>query len=217
MYNNRFYAMQQNVENDNIPVGYVRILHAVPNAPNVDIYVDDTLFVNDLAYGEYNDYLPLPEGKYKITLYVAGTINAPLISKGLAVNADTYLTIAIIGTLDSIGIAGSVDADTAMIQDKAMMRFAHLSPDAPAVDITLPDDTVIFGDVSFKEMTPYIDVLPMEYTLQVRVAGTSMVVLAVPDIEPVAGKYYTIYAIGLVGDEPELEALLLMDGNRMYS
>lgn len=212
MYNNMFYSMQQNIENDNGTVGYVRVLHAVPDAPNVDIYVDDTLFVNDLAYGEYNDYLPLPVGKYKIALYVAGTINEPVISNGLTVNENSFLTVSVIGMLDSIEFAGSMDADMPMIQDKAMIRVAHLSPDAPAVDITLPDGTVLFGDVSFKEVTPYLDVLPMIYTLEIRVAGTSMVVLTIPDVGVDAGKYYTAYAIGLVGDDPELEALLLIDG-----
>jgi hypothetical protein len=76
----------------------------------------------------------------------------------------------------------------------------------------LPNGTVIFSNVSFKNVTPYIDVDPMNYTLQVRVAGTSDVVLTVPNVNLAADKYYTVYAIGLAGDEPGLEALLLLDG-----
>lgn len=44
------------------------------------------------------------------------------------------------------------------------------------------------------------------------VAGTSNVVLTVPDVNLIADKYHTVYAIGLVGEKPELEVLLLLDG-----
>ena len=130
----------------------------------------------------------------------------------LTVNNNAILTVAAIGTLSDIGLLAITDANEARKPGKAMIRFLHLSPNAPAVDITLPDGTVIFSNVSFKQITPYIDVAPMNYTLQVRVAGTSSVVLTVPNVNLVADKYYTVYAIGLAGGEPELKALLLLDG-----
>jgi len=49
--------------------------------------------------------------------------------------------------------------------------------------------------------------MPMNYTLQVRVAGTDNVVLTVPNVPLEADKYYTVYAIGLAGEDPELQAL----------
>jgi len=52
----------------------------------------------------------------------------------------------------------------------------------------------------------------MAYTLQVRPTGTSTVVLTVPNVNLKPGMVYTIYAIGLVGKEPDLSALLVMDG-----
>jgi len=76
----------------------------------------------------------------------------------------------------------------------------------------LPDGTVIFSNTSFEQITSYIDVTPMDYTLQVRVAGTDTVVLTVPNVTLDADKYYTIYAIGLAGETPELQALLITDG-----
>lgn len=124
----------------------------------------------------------------------------------------SILTVAAVGTLSDIGLLAITDANEPKKAGKALIRFLHLSPNAPAVDITLPNGTVIFSDVSFKHITPYIDVTPMNYTLQVRVAGTSNVVLTVPNVNLVEEKYYTVYAIGLVGEEPELEALLLPDG-----
>lgn len=206
-----------NHTNNELSMGYVRVIHTVPDAPNVDIYANDNLIVNDLAYGNYTDYLSVPEGMYQISLYVAGTKNSPVLTNMLTVNKNSILTVAAVGTLSDIGLLAIADANESRQPGKAMIRFLHLSPNAPAVDITLPNGTVVFSDISFKHITPYIDVDPMNYTLQVRVAGTSNVVLTVPDVNLMADKYYTVYAIGFVGAKPELEALLILDGeNSMY-
>ena len=206
MYNNTKYT------NNELSMGYVRVIHTVPDAPNVDIYANDKLIINNLAYGSYTDYLPIPEGTYKISLYVAGTKNSPVLANMLTVNKNSILTVAAVGTLSDIGLLAITDADETRKPGKAMARFLHLSPNAPAVDITLPNGTVIFSNISFKHITSYIDVAPMNYTLQVRVAGTSNVVLTVPNLNLNADKYNTVYAIGLVGENPELDALLLLDG-----
>lgn len=209
--NSNVYHFQEYLENSSPPWGYLRVLHAVPNAPNIDVYANDTLVFNDLGFGEYTDYMRLPEGRYKITVYVAGTINEPLLTNNLTNNEGAYLTIGVTGNIDDVGMVGIVDADMPADPGKAMIRFAHLSPNAPAVDITLQNGFVIFDDVSFREVTSYMDVLPMNYMLEVRGAGTSSVVLRVP-VDAKSGHYYTIYAIGLLADEPELEALITPDG-----
>lgn len=204
--------MNNNANKNEMSMGYVRVIHTVPDAPNVDIYANDNLIVNNLAYGNYTDYLPVPEGVYKISIYPAGTKNSPVVANMLKVNDNSILTVAAVGTLSDIGLLAISDANETMSQGSAMIRFLHLSPNAPAVDITLPDGTVIFSNIAYKNITPYTDVMPMNYTLQVRVAGTSDVVLTVPNVNLDPDKYYTIYAIGLVGEEPDLEALLLEDG-----
>lgn len=209
---NNGYDFQQNLENNRPPWGYIRILNAAPDTPSVDVYANETLIFNDIAFGEYTPYLPLPEGRYKIDVYVAATINDPILTNHLTNNEGVYLTVGITGTLDNLQMVGIVDADVPMEPLKAMIRFVHLSPDTPAVDVTLPNGSVVFDDVSFREITSYLDVLPMTYTLEVRDAEIGAVVLNVPDVDPQRGKYYTIYAIGFLVEQPELEALIIEDG-----
>ncbi|MGE4214166.1 MAG: DUF4397 domain-containing protein [Anaerotignaceae bacterium] len=195
-----------------MPTGYVRVIHTVPDAPNVDIYANDNIIVSNLAYGDYTNYLPVPEGNYEVTLYAAGTKDSPVLSDTLTVNKDSMLTVAAVGNLSEIEFLEIMDANEEKMAGKSMVRFLHLSPNAPAVDITLPDGTVVFSDTSFEQITPYMDVAPMDYTLQVRVAGTEDIVLTVPNVTLDADKYYTVYAIGLAGETPELQALLIQDG-----
>lgn len=191
--------------------GYVRIIHAVPDAPNVDIYANDKRIVSNLAYGNYTDYMAIPQGDYQISLYVAGTKESPVLSDMLTVDKDSRMTVAAVGNLSDIEFRAIPENEKMKQTGKGMVRFLHLSPNAPAVDITLPDGSVIFSNVPFENITPYIEVMPMNYTLQVRPTGTDDVVLTVPNVKLDADKYYSIYAIGLVGEQPELKALLIQD------
>ena len=198
-------------------LGFVRILHAVPDAPNVDIYANGKMVAQNIAFGQLTRYLPIPEGNYTIALYVTGKTDSPVLQNTLRVTKDMIMTIAAAGTLNEIGLIGIPDACMNVNTGKAMIRFMHLSPNAPAVDITLPDGTVLFNNVSFKHLTEYIMVDPRNYTLQVRLAGRPTVVLTVPNVALDENMAYTVYALGLVGQTPELQALLATDGITMTS
>lgn len=212
MYHNEIYSGYLEMQNMREPsMGYVRVLHAVPDAPNVDVYANDKIIAKNLAFGDNTPYTPVSAGTYVISLYVAGTKDSPVLTNRLVIVNNSILTVAAAGTLDTIGFLAIPDSNMPMETGKAMVRFSHLSPNAPAVDITLPDGTILFGNVAFKQLAPYISVPPMNYTLQVRVAGTPNVVLTVPNVSLAQNKIYTVYAVGLVDQSPELEALLLLD------
>lgn len=94
----------------------------------------------------------------------------------------------------------------------ARVRFIHLSPNAPGVDVVLLNGIKLFNDTKYKEATDYINVTPGIYTLQVRPTGSDMVLLTIPNINLETNQVYTIYAIGLVNGNPPLEAVILVDG-----
>lgn len=52
---------------------YTRFIHFIPNAPNVDIYIDERLVLSDLAYTEVSNYLSLNPGLHSLQLKIAGT------------------------------------------------------------------------------------------------------------------------------------------------
>ena len=205
MYNN------ENM-NSTMSYGKVRIMHAVPDAPNVDVYANNMLIARNLAYGQITDYLMVTPNIYNIDIYVSGTMNNAVLSSMLTIEEDDFVTAVAAGTLNQISLLSIPDADVNSVPNKALIRFIHLSPNAPAVDITLPDGTILFRNVSYQHMTSYLPVDEMVYTLQVRVAGTNTIVLTVPGVDVREGNYYTIYAIGLVGSQPGLQAILVEDG-----
>ncbi|TDL82699.1 DUF4397 domain-containing protein [Peribacillus frigoritolerans] len=184
----------------------VRVIHASPDAPAVDIYVNGKLTLQNVKYKEISDYLQLPAGQYRVDIYAAGTTNRPVLSDMYMLLPGITYTIAAAGNLSSIRLVPFVDR-TFVPAGEASVKFVHLSPDAPSVDIAVKNGDVLFKDVPFLEATKNIKVAPGKVDLEVRVAGTDNVVLTVPKVQFKADTAYTIFAVGFANGTPPLEAL----------
>lgn len=196
---------------------YVRILHASPDAPPVDVYANDNMIARSLTYRSFTEYLPVAPGRYNIKAYPAGTKTTPFMDTSLALPDQAILTAAVAGRLADIGLLPVSDQPVTVTPGKVNLKFVHLSPNAPNVDLTLPDGTILFKSISYKENTEYRAMNPGTYTLQARVAGTNHVVLTVPNQNFNGGKAYTAYAVGLAGGNPPLQLLTPLDGSSYLS
>ncbi|HEX2910642.1 MAG TPA: DUF4397 domain-containing protein [Chloroflexia bacterium] len=91
------------------------------------------------------------------------------------------------------------------------VRVAHLSPDAPAVDIYV-DGNKVLNNVAFKAVSSYLPVPAGQHRFEVRPAGaaasTKAVIDANANIE--AGKDYTVAAINTLD---KIQPLVLVDDN----
>ena len=192
---------------------YLRILHASPKSPNVDVYINDMLKFKNLAYGYFTDYIEVITGNYNVKIYAAGTKTNPVLSKNLFVPPEKIYTIAAIGLLPNIDLLPVPETKIMQPADKAYIKFAHLSPNTGPVDITLPDGKILFKNISYKAFTDYIEVPAGTYTLEARPTGTKTTVLYVPNIKLKSQRFYTVYAIGLLKGKPGLQALIPLDGS----
>jgi Alginate O-acetyl transferase AlgF. len=191
---------------------YIRVLHAAPGAPAVDVYVNGNLIAKNLSFEEITSYIPVPPGKYQVEVFPAGEMTTPVISTNITLPALTAMTIAAIGEMPNISLYPIPEVYMPQINpQKSYVRFAHLSPNAPAVDVTLPGGTIVFENVKYQQYTDYMKINPGTYTLQVRPTGTEAAVLTVPDVTFMPGTIYSVYATGLVGGEPPLSAIVVTD------
>ncbi|SKA96690.1 protein of unknown function [Caloramator quimbayensis] len=193
-------------------VSYVRILHASPNTPAVDVYANDKIIAKNLSYRNFTQYIGVPVGEYRIKVFKANTTQNPLIDTSIELPGSSAFTVAAIGMLPNINLFPIVEHKKPLNPDKLYLRFAHLSPDAPAVDIVTPDGNKLFEDISYKEVADYIEISPGTYSVNVNIAGTNNTVLTVPNIRLLPNRYYTIYAVGLAGGKPSLQVLIPLDG-----
>ncbi len=87
-----------------------------------------------------------------------------------------------------------------------------MSPNAPNVDVASGGNK-IFTNVPFKKVTDYIQVNPGAYNFDVNVSESGARVLYAPNIRLLPNRIYTIYAVGLAGQNPPLQVLIPLDGN----
>lgn len=187
----------------------VRILHAAPDAPNVDVYVNGTRVLKDFPYKKITEYLPLPQGKYQVDIYPTGNLVSTIISRKVIVQNGKMYTLAATGTDKNLRLIPFEDNPN-VPQGEAKMRVIHLSADTPPVDIAVKNGDVIFQNVSYRKATNYLGVTPMHIDLEAREAGTNNVVLALPDVDLKPNTVYSIYIIGSFDGTPPLEALILV-------
>lgn len=178
----------------------------------MDIYANGKILASNLKYKSFTQYLPIPPGSYNIKVFAAGTKTRPVIDTQVSVSTNSIVTVAAAGLLANISLYFIPEAIDKVTPGRAYVRFAHLSPNAPAVDVTLSDGKVLFSNVEFKEYTKYLEVKPGSLTLLVKPSGTNKTLLAIPNIVLKPNRFYTVYAVGKAGGTPPLQALIPLDG-----
>ena len=197
----------------------VRAAHMSPNAPNVDVYVDGDVVLEDVPFGDISSYLELDAGTYTVEITPAGDSETTVFSGDVPVEAETDYTIAAIGevgddTDQSFEALVLEDDNSDPGSDTARVRAVHASPDAPAVDITA-DGEVLFDGIEFGN-SDSIEVPSGDYTLEVR-ADTEENdgdVVGEFDVSLAGGETYTAFAAGYVepdDDDPEFELIVTQD------
>ncbi|WP_293026734.1 DUF4397 domain-containing protein, partial [Natronococcus sp.] len=182
----------------------VRVAHFSPDAPNVDVLVDDEQVLADVPYGAVSPYLELEPGTYTVAITAAGDPEAVVFEDEVDV-AEGFATIAAIGELEAETFRPEILVDAEPLPedaeaDAAFARVAHFSPDAPAVDIYADEEPLVEG-VEFEDVSEYLAVPAGAYALSVRPAGGEEEVASF-DVELEAESITTGYAIGYL-EPPE--------------
>lgn len=192
---------------------YLRLFHASPNAPAVDVYINNKLVASRLPYMGFSAYLKIIPGKCNIKVFPANKKDNAVINTIITIPERTIITDAVIGNLPNVSLFPILEPVFSRIPNKVYVRFAHFSPNTPNVDITVTGERKIFTNVAYKEVTKYIILNAGTYILDVNISKTDKKVLHVPNINLLPNRIYTIYAIGLAGQTPPLQIVIPLDGN----
>ncbi|MFV9503156.1 MAG: DUF4397 domain-containing protein [Oscillochloridaceae bacterium umkhey_bin13] len=177
----------------------VRVVHASPDAPAVDVFVDGSAVLTNVPFFAASDYLELPAGTYRIQVSPTGQpASAAVIDANVTVAAGNAYTIAATGLVASIAPVVINDNLTAPAAGNTKVRVYHFSPDAPAVDVKLADGTVLISNLAFPNASDYLEVPAGSYSLQVTPAGGSAVVIDLPNTQLDAGQIYSVFATNVV-------------------
>ena len=185
-----------------------RIFHAAPNAPAVDVYLNNMLVAQELEFAKLTDYMQLPMGQYNVQIYAAGDKSNPVISAMLDVPQGEVLTVAATGDMNDLKLIVLNDnSESGVIADGSTIRAVHLSPNAPGVNITA-NGVPLANNLKFREMTDYVTVPQGRYTINVTANSNNMSVLMF-DLALMNNVIGTAYVLGNL---PNLMPMYVIDG-----
>lgn len=178
----------------------VNIIHASPNAPAVDVYLDGAKALSGLKFGKDSGWVAVPAGGHEIQVTATGAdLSSAVVDAKVTLSEGVAYEAAATGLLANITVqVRRVDLAPVGSADKPMarIRVVHASTDAPAVDIAVKGGDVLVSDLAYPHTSGWLEVPADTYDLEVRPAGQTDVALALPGVKLEAGMVYSFYAIG---------------------
>jgi hypothetical protein len=177
----------------------VRVTHASPDAPSVDVAVNGTTALTSVPYPVSSDYLPITAGSTRLQVKAAGT-ETSVIDATVPLSALKSYSVFAVNFVSGIEPLVLEDDRTAPASGKARLRVIHGSADAPAVDVAV-SGSVAVANLAFKGASAYLEVPAGTYPVEVRAAGTTTAVLST-NLTLEAGGVYTVLAKGTLTTLP---------------
>lgn len=188
------------------PEAQVRVIHATPDTPGLDIYQGPNALAFNLDFGTVTSYIPLTPGTYTINADTAGS--KQVLSSAKATFApSTQYTVLLGNSTANLQQLTLTDQSQSAPTGQIALRFVNQATRASAVDIylvpagqRLATVAPLVTGIAFGANTGYINVPTGTYSLTMLPAaaisaGTAPVSYTGPQITYSAGSARTIILI----------------------
>jgi len=195
----------------------LQVIHNSPDAAvsTVDVYVNNDEFIDDFAFRTATEFVTVPAGvplNIQIAPGDSETFQDAIFNQEVTLDANqTYIVVAN-GIVSPTGYSvapnfglsiytGGREAATNPAQTDVLVN--HGSPDAPAVDVVetaVPAGTIV-NNIAFPQFQGYLELPTLDFTLDIRPAGTSTTVasfLAPVQTLELEGTALTVIASGFL-------------------
>lgn len=197
----------------------LRVVHASPDAPNVDVLVRNRVVLSNVAFRDASGYLSTAWGDTPIAVRVTGTTTT-VISATPHLQEKVDYTLIAANRVANIEPLLLTDDNRSPSAGNIKLRVVHGAPSAPNVDVyvTAPGADIAnlvptLSNVPFKAASGYLEVPAGTYQVRVTVAGTKDVAIDTGAVTLAAGQIRTAIAVDAVGGGAPFSALLLADKN----
>jgi Domain of unknown function (DUF4397) len=189
----------------------VRVVHLSADTPKVDLYVDGTRTLAGVPFKTASRYRSLPAGAHTLAVRPAGSAptSTPLASVRVSVRAGTPYSAVLLGPTAQLKAVVVKDDFSAPPAGRAKLRVIDAAPQSPPLDIAVAGGRVLFRDLRFGEVTPFITVAAGSFGMEVRAAGTSRVLFTQGEARMPAGMIVTL--AGTITAAGRIETLPILD------
>jgi hypothetical protein len=188
-------------------MAWLRQLYLSSDSPNVDLYIDGTRTWSNVPYRTVSKYVDLKPGPHTYQVRPAGAApDSPASGQVQAtLNADSYYSVVVAGKFKNMNLNLYPDSSGGNPPaDRATARFLHATPDVPKVDVFQNGSTALYRNISFMEVSPYLQMPAGHYEIELRVAGSSSPIFTLKDFNAEGGHIHTLAAAGGIGRPVEL-------------
>ncbi|WP_343772048.1 DUF4397 domain-containing protein [Natronoarchaeum mannanilyticum] len=194
----------------------VRLVHASPDAPAVDVTVAESgdALVEGAAFGDAAA-VEVPAGSYTLEVRPATENNDGDVVATFDVElmAGTVYSAFAVGYLTPDEAPADAPFDLEVVVDAGpemgQLRAAHMSPDAPNVDVYVDGDAVL-EDVPYRAVSDYLELATGSHDVMITAAGDQDTVVFDETIELSDGAYSAV-ALGELAEENQSFAVELYE------
>lgn len=180
------------------PISGLNVIHASPTTEKLDFLVGNTKGNReDLDFGMKMGYFNLYSGISTITAVKKGSTTT-LVTDKFTFAPERGYSLFLIGKVDSLKFLMVKDSLVVPASGKARVRFVNVSPDAPALNLSVAAATTdLFTDKAYKQYSDFTTIDAADkvtFTAKNKVTGAVEATLTDAKIE--AGRNYTIWVKG---------------------
>ncbi|MBI1193241.1 MAG: DUF4397 domain-containing protein [Bacteroidetes bacterium] len=188
----------------------LQVIHNSPE-PTVDIYVNNTLLLDDFNFRTATPFVPV-QALVPVKIDVAPATSTSVSESIYTITgrfrnpSNDYVAIAtgVVGdptTPFNIILQGNIRQSNSVGQ--VQLVASHGAPDAPTVDVVADGALTLFDNLEYNTISRYISVPPASYVIDIRTEdGLSTVVSYDADLSGLAGGNAVVFASGFLGSSP---------------
>ncbi|NLX11536.1 MAG: DUF4397 domain-containing protein [Chloroflexi bacterium] len=191
----------------------LRFLHAIPGAPEVDVYVDGALAVPGLPFRGVTPHVQLAEGSHDVSVLAAGAdpTAAPLAQVPITLPAGLAFTVVLQGSADAAEAALYEDILDELEPGLARLTAINAIGDAPALDVLTTEGNPLLQGVSYGVQYGTINIPTGVQNLVTVPAGGSVdgAIATVGEVPLQSGTLFTLVAVGTLEGDTAPAALVV--------
>jgi hypothetical protein len=211
---NDYYAVDPN---NGAPAALVSVINASTDSPPLDFFLDNNQASNfPLRYGQTLDYIRAYTGKRYANFYNDNT-GKKAFTDTITLKANVYYSLYVSNLIAKPDVMLLTDTVTKPASGMATIRLVNVGPDAPAVDLGIKGGAVLAANKAYKGFSSFVPVAAnTAYTLEVRRAGTSTVLVSLSNITLRNGSVYTVWLHGLTAATDQTKLSMDIQNNVYY-
>jgi Domain of unknown function (DUF4397) len=179
----------------------VRIVHGVANAGPLDIYVDGSLALIGIDFGNTSANVVLRSGEHAFAVVPTGAPPDSAISDGtIALEGGTLAYVALLGTLDSASVGLFEVDDRPLDEGRARFRIISGVPDASEIVPRFAGGDALSEPLGFGDASQYSSIDAGTYDLDFIEAEAGVSLLTLPQTPFAEGTTTDVILVGQVSD-----------------